>query len=79
MSDKAINTLGLVLELLGVVILFRFGMPFHVPTGGADMLSAEGIDQAAVALEYRYMIFGYAGLALLVLGTLLQIIATLRR
>jgi hypothetical protein len=76
MSDKAVNTLGLVFNLLGVFILFRYGMPFHIPTGGANTLLLEGTDQAAVALEHKYMLLGYVGLAFLVLGTVLQIIAT---
>ena len=76
MSDKTINTLGLVLELIGVFLLFRFGMPFHVPTGGASLLTGYEIDQAVVALEQCYMVWGYVGLALLLLGTALQIVAT---
>src|SRR5262249_14284167 len=75
-DPKVVNTLGLVLELLGVLILFWFGMPFHVPTGGVTTMSTGEIDQAAVALELRYTIFGYVGLALLVIGTVLQITAT---
>ena len=41
-------------QSIGVVLLFRYGMPFHVPTGGISRLALEGIDQAEVALEGKY-------------------------
>jgi len=76
MLGKAVNTLGLVLNLLGVVLLFRYGMPFHVPTGGTVTVAIDATDQAEVALERKYMCLGYVGLAFLVLGTLSQLVAT---
>jgi hypothetical protein len=42
MSEKVLNLAGLALNLFGVVILFRYGMPFHLPSGGARRLLLEG-------------------------------------
>jgi hypothetical protein len=67
-----LNLTGLFLELVGVFILFRYGMPFHVPTHGTITLIIERRDLQAVALERRYELLGYVGLGLLVGGTLLQ-------
>ena len=39
MSAQWLNTIGLVLTILGVLGLFRYGMPFHVPTGGRTFLT----------------------------------------
>jgi hypothetical protein len=51
--NRVLNLIGLVLNLAGVLILFRYGMPFHVPTGGAVSLITEQLDQAEIALEHR--------------------------
>jgi hypothetical protein len=67
-----LNLAGLSLGLVGVLILFRYGMPFHVPTGGAEAIISSRRDLQAIALERRYEVLGYVGLALLVGGTLLQ-------
>ena len=72
-----VNAVGLFLCLVGVLILFRYGMPFHVPMGGRTILIAEELDEAEKQMEHRYLIYGYFGLALVVIGTALQIWASL--
>jgi len=76
--NRALNLIGLLLNLVGVLILFRYGMPFHVPTGGAVSLITETRDQATIALEQRYEIYGYIGLGCLIVGTVSQMIAAWR-
>ena len=76
--NRALNLIGLLLNLAGVLILFRYGMPFHVPTGGAVALITETRDQATIALEQRYEIYGYIGLGFLIVGTVSQMIAAWR-
>jgi uncharacterized protein YjeT (DUF2065 family) len=78
MSTATLNIIGLVLNLVGVIILFRYGMPFHVPTGGAVHLIAEQVDAAEKALESRYEVFGYFGLVAIVVGTGMQIVGAYR-
>jgi hypothetical protein len=75
---RVLNIIGLLLNLVGVVILFRYGMPFHVATGGAVSLITEKLDQADIALEQRYEVYGYIGLALLIVGTIFQVVAAWR-
>jgi hypothetical protein len=80
MSDdysRVFNLVGLALTLVGVLILFRWGMPFHVPTGGASHLILLQSDPKDIALERIYTIIGYVGLTALILGTVLQMVATL--
>ena len=60
-----------------MLILFRWGMPFHVPTGGASSLILEQSDPKDIALERIYTVIGYVGLAALIVGTVLQMVATL--
>ena len=78
MSPQLLNTDGLIVNLIGVVLLFRYGMPFRVKTGGAMTLEAEQIDPSAKAVEALHIFLGYAGLALIVIGTGLQVWAIWR-
>jgi hypothetical protein len=75
--SRMFNLIGLALTLVGVLILFRWGMPFHVPTGGANFIITEQSDPKEIALERIYTIIGYVGLVALIAGTVLQMVATL--
>lgn len=75
MSVAAWNICGLCLALLGILMLFRYGMPYQVRTGGAIYLVAEQPDEKEKALERRYDVLGWIGLILVILGTLFQIAA----
>jgi hypothetical protein len=71
------NILGLILVLVGVLLLFLFGMPFRVRTRGTSALLLEGTDEKAKRAERIYAVLGWLGLILVVLGTLSQIRANL--
>jgi hypothetical protein len=73
----ALNIVGLVLALAGVLPLFRYGMPYKTRRGGHSYLLLEEEDQNQIALERRYGRLGWLGLVCIVLGTLCQIIANL--
>lgn len=76
--SRLINVLGLVCNFAGVLILFRWGMPFRTASGGISLLALDGLlNEKGVALDRIYMVCGYVGLVLLMLGTMLQIIAAL--
>jgi hypothetical protein len=68
---------GLLLGLVGVLILFRYGMPFHVPTHGLRYIHDSYTNSLGIALERRYTQLGYVGLGLLAAGTVLQMLALL--
>jgi hypothetical protein len=74
---RIFNVVGLAFTLIGILILFRWGMPFRVESHGAVALLNEATDERAIALDRIYMICGWMGLILLVVGVLLQIIAQL--
>jgi hypothetical protein len=67
---------GLVLSLIGVLLLFRYGMPYRVRTGGLPLRVTISSDPRAAALERRYTIVGWLGLFLVVIGTICQIVGT---
>ncbi|MBB3034072.1 hypothetical protein DL238_04775 [Alteriqipengyuania lutimaris] len=70
--ERELASAGLVLSLVGVLLLFRFGMPFAIATGGALLLSTEP-RTADERREKRYKVLGYLGLFAIVVGTALQI------
>jgi hypothetical protein len=77
-DNRALNVGGLVLNLLGVVLLFFFGLPPGIRTNGAVMLVTGAVDQAAIAGEAFDDLFGQGGLCLLIVGMILQIVAAVR-
>ncbi len=72
MGSVGWSVLGLVFALVGVLMLFRYGMPFRVRTEGVTYLITEGVDEAEKAVDRRYTMLGYVGLLLVIVGTLFQ-------
>ena len=72
---NALNVFGLTANLIGVILLFRYQMPFRVPTGGYSFLITETPDQKELAAERLYWWLGLLGLVLIVVGTAAQIAA----
>jgi hypothetical protein len=68
-----LNVAGMILELIGVLMLFQFGMPRRIPTGGYGFISMEGPEAKELAKERLYWWLGLLGLALVVFGTAMQI------
>jgi hypothetical protein len=64
MFIKTLNTVGIIVVLIGVIILFRYGMPFRVKTGGVTYIITEQIDEAEKKLDARYALYGYFGLSI---------------
>jgi hypothetical protein len=71
----ACNIAGLVMNLIGVVLLFLYGMPFRVRTGGGQVNWQGIVDQATVKSERLYDRRSWLGLTLIILGTVSQIVA----
>jgi hypothetical protein len=72
--------LGLLLNLVGVVLLFCVGMPFQIPADTKiGRWSTSSLSFRLKSPDDFYTILGIIGLSALILGTLLQILATLSR
>nr|WP_294563293.1 hypothetical protein [uncultured Rhodopila sp.] len=74
-SAKWVNVFGLVLGGVGVIGLFRYGLPPFLPTDGAVLLTGAEVDEAARATEYRYIAISWASLSCIISGIGLQISA----
>jgi hypothetical protein len=74
------NILGLLLNLVGVVLLFCVGMPFQIPADTKiGRWSTSSLSFRLKSPDDFYTILGIIELSALILGTLLQILATLSR
>ena len=76
MSAATWNVLGLLGALAGVLLLFRYGMPYTVRTGGIVGIAIEQEDEEAKKKEARYNRLGWIGLSLIIAGVAGQIIAS---
>jgi hypothetical protein len=71
-----LNSVGLLLALAGILLLFHYGMPYQVRTGGVIQFEADNPrDQNQIELERWYDRLGWVGLVYVVIGTCYQIIA----
>jgi hypothetical protein len=70
---QIINSIGLLLDIFGVVLLFRYGLPADVTRSGASYLLLEGEDEAEKLKAQHYDRMGQLGLALLIAGFLFQL------
>jgi hypothetical protein len=74
MHASELNILGLLMNLVGIILLFVFGMPFRVRTGGRQLEQAY---PEPVSAERWHTFLGWLGFALFVLGTFAQVDANL--
>jgi len=72
---KFIAIIGLTLSMVGVLILFRYGMPYRVETGGKVNATYSTTDENARKTDMRYRLLGKGGLACVLAGTGLQVVA----
>ncbi len=69
-----IQSVGLFADIIGAILLFRFGLPEIERTGGAQRLIRNQVDNDALAKEKRYDFWGRVGLLSLLVGFILQLI-----
>jgi hypothetical protein len=77
-TAASLNIAGLLMNLAGVVLLFRYGAPFRVRADGSQVRWLTGVkNQQIVRAERVKNILGWIGLTLILLGTASQIWGTL--
>lgn len=73
--SKAVNSVGLVMDVVGVLLLFKFGLPEDVRRNGEGYLILEETDQSEIAKAKRYDFWARIALGLVVLGFVAQLIS----
>jgi hypothetical protein len=68
---------GLIADIIGVVMLFKYGLPEIERTGGAQKIITSEVDKSAIDREAKYDRNGKIGLLLIVFGFALQFVSSL--
>jgi hypothetical protein len=66
--SKLLNVLGLLADICGAVLLFKFGLPENINRSGHISRALEQTDEAEIAKAKKYDHYGKIALALLVVG-----------
>jgi hypothetical protein len=72
--SRIMQSVGLVSDIAGATLLFRFGLPPIARTGGANYMKLAPTDEADLAEEEKFDRYGWLGLLTLVFGFVLQLI-----
>jgi hypothetical protein len=72
-TGNCINGIGLILDIAGALLLWRFGLAPSIDRSGTTHIITEQVDEAEVRKGKRYDRFGRTGIALLVLGFVFQL------
>lgn len=70
-----VNSTGLVLDIVGATLLWKYGLPENVSRDGSDAITSEGTNHQEIAKAKRYDTLGNIGMALLALGFGLQLVS----
>jgi len=77
---RTLNIFGVLLNLVGVVLMFCVGVPFRIPADGKiGRWSASSLDLHMKSLEDLYTVLGLIAFSAIILGALFQMLATLDR
>lgn len=76
LSAEMVNTVGLAFDIVGVVLLFCFGLPPDVSKSGAISIVLEANDEDEARKAKRYDKISWSALCIIVLGFILQIVST---
>jgi len=72
---KLLNSGGLVLDICGAILIFRYGLPENVSRAGSSALLLEQTDDAEIEKAKRYDRLGRIGIGLLILGFVFQLVS----
>ena len=67
-----LNIFGLGLDIIGVIIIFKYGLPADIRRGGITLLATEQTDPEEAANAAKYDRWSMFGLIVLITGFLLQ-------
>jgi len=70
-----VNSIGLVIDIVGALILFRFGLAPKIDVEGHVHLILEQVDEGEIALAKRYKSSSSIGIILIGIGFLFQLIS----
>jgi hypothetical protein len=75
MTPKFVNSIGLIFDIAGVVLVWKYGLPESISRTGATYLLLEESDATEIARANKYDKRSRIGLSLLMLGFIGQLIS----
>lgn len=75
MTSACINDFGLFLDIIGALLVFKFGLPASIDREGYTHIITEQVNEAEINKARLYDRWGRFGLFLLVVGFALQLIS----
>ena len=73
MNANCINSIGLIFDIIGVVLLFKYGLPSEISSTGSTGLSIEGTDENEVNKWKTYSLWSKIGLSFILIGFAFQL------
>lgn len=75
MISTQINSIGLVLDIFGALLLIKYGIPPKIDREGNIYFIAEGVDEAEIQKARNYDRWSTFAILLIVLGFALQLLS----
>jgi len=72
---EQLNSIGLVLDIVGAIILFKYGIPEKIDKDGNVHLLLEDVDEDEIKKAKKYKLYSRIGIMLLIIGFSLQLIS----
>lgn len=70
-----LNSLGLIFDISGALLIWKFGLPESIRRGGEQFIVLEGINKAEKVKARNYDRFSHIGVILLTTGFGLQLVS----
>ena len=74
-NSNLINSLGLFLDIIGVILIWNFGLPDSISREGHTFITTEGSDEREKARAARYDRWSKIGLSLVIVGFVVQLVS----
>lgn len=73
-----VSSIGLIADIVGVLLLFKYGLPSRILNHGGSLLLEESDDEESARNRYNKNVerWAYIGLVLILVGFVLQLIGT---
>ncbi len=75
LDSICVNSIGLVLDIIGAILLFFFGLPPKIDPEGKIRLIASQRDEDEIRRGKIYKIMSPTGIILIIIGFILQLVS----
>ena len=75
LNSNNVNSMGLIFDLAGIVLLFIYGLPPEINPGGKSYRITGETDESEARKYKRYKCWSFVALFLLLIGFMLQLIS----